>query len=407
MSTAEAVIGAGYGDEGKGLLTDALAARAIAAGETVVVLRCNGGAQAGHTVVTPEGLRHVFSHFGAGTLAGAASWLGPDFVANPALFVPELAALRRLGAAPRLLADPRAAVTTPCDMLVNQALEQARGAARHGSVGVGFGETIERGLFPEFRLSIGDLAEGRDGLRARLETIRRDWMPRRLAALGLAPDATLMALLQDDALIEAFCDDALAMLGALTLCPAAALPSGTRIFEGAQGLLLDAERGAFPHVTRSRTGLAGLLPVLRAAGITRLRVTYATRAYVTRHGAGPLAHALDGPPAPGVVDRTNRPHPFQGSLRFAPLDLDILRDAIRADLGDAPDWLTVEPGLAVTCLDQMDATIGVFVGGSESRLVREALPPAVAAHCGLKLRAVASGERRSRVQFHAAAALAA
>ncbi|ONG58148.1 hypothetical protein BKE38_03400 [Pseudoroseomonas deserti] len=407
MSIAEAVIGAGYGDEGKGLLTDAFSARAVATGAPVLVLRCNGGAQAGHTVVTPEGARHVFSHLGAGTLAGAATWLGPDFVANPALFVPELAALRRMGASPQLLADPRAALTTPYDMLVNQALEQARGAARHGSVGVGVGETIERGLLPAFRLNIGDLAEGRDALRARLETIRRDWMPRRLAALGLAPDADLAALLKDDALIEAFCDDAFQLWDSLALCPAASLPAGPKIFEGAQGLLLDAERGAFPHVTRSRTGLEGILPVLRDAGITRLRVTYATRAYVTRHGAGPLAHELSGPPAAGVVDRTNRPHPFQGSLRFAALDLDILRDAIRADLGDAPAWLTVEPALAVTCLDQMEDAIGVFAGGTERRISREALPQAAAAHCGLPLRAVAAGDRRSAIFFHSLPAMAA
>lgn len=57
---AAVVIGANYGDEGKGLITDYLAA--LDHSNTLVV-RFNGGAQAGHTVQTPSGLRHVFSHF--------------------------------------------------------------------------------------------------------------------------------------------------------------------------------------------------------------------------------------------------------------------------------------------------------------------------------------------------------
>ena len=62
------VIGAGYGDEGKGLAVDALAHEALSSGEATVV-RVNGGAQAGHTVQTPDGRRHVFHQFGAGSLA--------------------------------------------------------------------------------------------------------------------------------------------------------------------------------------------------------------------------------------------------------------------------------------------------------------------------------------------------
>src|SRR5262245_50739362 len=67
---ATAVIGANFGDEGKGLLTDYLAAKDPAG---TVVIRCNGGAQAGHTVVTPAGRRHVFHHLGSGSLAGAST----------------------------------------------------------------------------------------------------------------------------------------------------------------------------------------------------------------------------------------------------------------------------------------------------------------------------------------------
>jgi len=68
MTTVTAVIGANFGDEGKGLMTDVLASRAPS---RTLVVRANGGAQAGHTVVTPEGRRHVFGHVGSGALCGA------------------------------------------------------------------------------------------------------------------------------------------------------------------------------------------------------------------------------------------------------------------------------------------------------------------------------------------------
>ncbi len=78
MSKVIAVIGAGYGDEGKGLMTDYFSSQY----DDAVVIRSNGGAQAGHTVVTPEGQRHVFSHFGSGTFNGSPTFLSRHFVAQ-------------------------------------------------------------------------------------------------------------------------------------------------------------------------------------------------------------------------------------------------------------------------------------------------------------------------------------
>src|SRR5262249_44358262 len=126
------------------------------------------------------------------------------------------------------------------------------------------------------------------------------------------------------------------------------------VFEGAQGLLLDQDRGAFPHVTRSNTGLKNVLTIAAEAGIAHLEVIYVTRCYVTRHGAGPLAHELPGPPHPDVIDTTNVPNPWQGRLRFGTLDLSILKRAVAADLSDAARAvITVSHGLAMTCLDQV------------------------------------------------------
>lgn len=118
-------------------------------------------------------------------------------------------------------------------------------------------------------------------------------------------------------------------------------------------------------MTRSHTGIRNALDVAQNAGITALDITYVTRAYLTRHGAGPLPGELPGPPYPGIEDRTNIPNEFQGTLRFAHLDLDVLEQAIRTDLTDA----LLFPGvaarlqLAVSCLDQVGTAVSFIENG--------------------------------------------
>ena len=85
MTNIIAVIGAGYGDEGKGLFTDYFANQH----NDSIICRSNGGAQAGHTVVTPNGIRHVFSHLGAGSFSDKPTFLSEHFICNPLLFKKE------------------------------------------------------------------------------------------------------------------------------------------------------------------------------------------------------------------------------------------------------------------------------------------------------------------------------
>ncbi|CDH44077.1 adenylosuccinate synthetase, partial [Candidatus Contendibacter odensensis] len=352
-SSAQVVIGAQFGDEGKGRMT---AAYAAAVGCDGIVVRFNGGAQAGHTVVTPEGRRHVFSHIGSGTFAGAATFLSRFFVSHPLLFLKEWEVLAAQGVRPVVYVDPDSPVTTPYDMMINQIIEQERGAARHGSCGLGFGETLERNLISDYALTVGDLADAA-ALTLRLEAIRRCYAPARLARLGFeAAAAQNRTLLQSDAILKHFVADGRRFLDSVTVMDAKAAISGrSLLFEGAQGLLLDQERGCFPYVTRSHTGLRNVLTLAGEWGLEWIEVTYVTRAYLTRHGAGPLLHELPDKPYPGVSDPTNLPNAYQGSLRFAWLDLDLLQRAIAADLADAAlsPALTVHPRLAITCLDQI------------------------------------------------------
>jgi adenylosuccinate synthase len=382
MKRGTVVIGANYGDEGTGLVTDAYAA---AAGPDALVVRFNGGAQAGHTVVAPDGRRHVFSHVGGGTLAGAASFLSRFFVANPILFNRERAALAGLGVVPRVAIDRRAPVTTPWDMLINQAVETARGTARHGSCGIGFGETIERNQDARVSVTIADLDDV-DRLAATLDAIRRDYVPARLARLGLADRwSGLRDLVMSAEVLENYRRDVAAFLSGVTVGDDAAIGAVRHvIFEGAQGLLLDQDRGAFPHVTRSNTGLRNALVLAAEAGIEALDVTYVTRAYVTRHGAGPLAHELGAAPFTAARDSTNVPNAWQGSLRYAWLDLDILRRAIADDLSDAPASMPVSRRLAVTCLDQVGGRIRYVEGGRERSASTGALVAAAAGALGVR-----------------------
>ncbi|GAF82360.1 unnamed protein product, partial [marine sediment metagenome] len=132
------VIGATFGDEGKGLITHHLASRH---GRDSIVVRFNGGAQAGHTVVTKNSKRHVFRHVGSGTFAGAATFLSQFFISNPILFLEELKELKNLKLKPKVYIDPESPITTPYDMMINQMAEEFRGNQRHGSCGVGFAET--------------------------------------------------------------------------------------------------------------------------------------------------------------------------------------------------------------------------------------------------------------------------
>lgn len=371
MVEAFGVIGANYGDEGKGRNVDAIARRL---GGAAVVVRSNGGAQAGHTVVTPGGRRHVFHHLGSGAFAGAATHLSRFFVHHPMTFMGERDALESKGACVDVTADPRGYVTTPWDMMVNQVLETARGGGRHGSCGYGLGETVGRNEETGFGLTFADLT-GRD-LRGRLIGIRELWLPDRLAALGVTPDEETSVAIASEGVMDRFLDDCAAFVEAVGRADDAALGSAPAVvFEGAQGLLLDQNGRDFPHVTRSNTGIANMVAIAREAGIDAIEAVYATRAYLTRHGAGPMPDERDVSEWFEVVDPTNVPNPWQKSIRYGLLDVDLLARSIGDDLARATG-IEVSPLLAVCCLDQ--AITGVVPAMSGGRRVDLALGSAAA-----------------------------
>lgn len=339
-----AVIGAQYGDEGKGLLVDYLS------DHLTLVVRFNGGAQAGHTVVLEDGRRHVFGHLGAGCYKAACTLLSRFFIVNPVLYArefhePNLASIRRT-----TYIDERCLVTTPVDMMLNQAVEAKRGDQRHGSCGVGIHETVTRSE-THCTLTASDLWRVAD--RSSIERRMMDYGAGRAAGLGV----TLRPVDELRDVFRRWWQDVDFLLSTTTMVRDDLVIGGAGdiVFEGAQGLRLDEYAPGFPHVTRSRTGLTNVLTLLKAAGRTApLDVTYVTRAYVTRHGAGPLTGECVGHPFGWTGAETNVENTHQGRLRYAPLDIKELSQAVNRDMQQtlADPAREMRMALAVTCLDQ-------------------------------------------------------
>lgn len=354
------VIGANYGDEGKGLMVDYL----VRTNDASIVVRHNGGAQAGHTVVLPDGRRHVCQHFGAGTLAGAATYLSEHFVSNPILFVQELAKLQALGCAPKVHVHAYSVVTTPWDMMLNQAIEKYRvrtTGAGHGSVGVGINETIRRSEYDRHTLYVGDFVNSTSAsILDKFRSIINRWVPFRLQEVGVPLESTeavaIEELCMNENVMFAFFSDCRKFLDNVQIVYSdkEVLSGQTVVFEGAQGLALDQNnKENFPHVTRSNTGVANALRICASAGLDQPRVTYVTRTYLTRHGAGPLPGETIGL---SVVDLTNVDHEWQGKLRFAPLDKRAMCRRILLDaMPYASNMLSFD--LAVTHTDELEAWV--------------------------------------------------
>lgn len=341
-------------------------------------MRFNGGHQAGHTVVTSTGQRHVFSNFGAGTLRGVPTYWSRYCTFSPGSVLKEYAALQAAGVQPRLLVDALCPVTTHYDVLYNRALETTRGAARHGSCGLGFGATIERHEQTPLRLYAQDLRFPAV-LSHKLSQIREHYKSRIQAETSIDFD-------QFDHNAEdqrfAGCAEKLHGLHAEQVIQfvseadifAADAPCHTYVFEGAQGIMLDMDFGLFPHVTRSRTTSANALALLRRNQpnlAATAEVHYITRAYHTRHGAGPLPYEA-AISLINTADETNQLNDYQGSFRIGPLSIELLNYALACDANASA---SLPKHLLVTCLDQLpDGLLPCWRDGRLQQIAPAVLP---------------------------------
>lgn len=357
MNNIKVVIGVGFGDEGKGATVNSLS------DSDTLVVRFNGGSQAGHTVIH-NGVRHVFSHIGSGTLKGAKTYLSRFFVCNPFAYLHEYQALVNLGIIPHVLVSPYCQITTPWDIYINRAVEDQRAKNRHGSVGSGFGETIERNEH-DYSIIVDDIDHKK--LIDRLRDIQKIWVPLRCSQLGIDKPEHLMS----ETILQRVVDDFISFRNLISVVDTSPVVgyNQTIIYEGSQGLLLDPEFGFMPHCTRSSCGLQNVYSML--GGNRPIDVHYVSRCYMTRHGNGPLPHEVQGKLYDGIVDETNIPHHYQGSLRFSPLNIDLIRQTIIAHSKYEKNFKSIRRIPTLTCLDQIDHKVSVIINNKVMEIPKE------------------------------------
>lgn len=330
------VVDLGFGDAGKGLLTDFLA-RHYKCG---LVVRYNGGAQAGHNVVAPDGRHHTFSQFGSGTfIPGVKTYLSRHVVIHPGALLVEGDILAGQGvpdAFSRLRLSDQALVITPFHQAANRIREIARGADRHGSCGVGVGEAVDDALaHPENRVLAGDLTNP-TLLRRKLRSIREQKRAQIAALCKDSPPGLPLAgeweIFERDDVIDAWIAS-ISRIGDLGLvAPDALLERRLReteavVFEGAQGILLDADAGFHPFTTWSRCTAANAFDLIAElapdAQVSQIGVM---RCYAVRHGPGPLPTETDVLTA--LVSEHNQRNEWQGAVRYGWFDTVLARYAL-------------------------------------------------------------------------------
>ena len=369
---ATAIIGANFGDEGKGHITNFLSDK------DTLNIRFNGGAQAAHSVFMADGRSHIFHQFGSGSMKGARTLFTSHFIVNPMFFVAEWAALHDKTSLREVFVDPRCRVTTPYDMLINEYSCHERGT--NDSTGFGINETVTRSQFRQLRISVRDLIDKSEkDLLLILGRIRDEYVPWRLEDsclsyrgferyVGERVDTKRQI---DDGFIEVI----KAMLKFIVVWPDDDLidkylqkaSDRKLVFEGAQGFRLDQHRKKLlPFLTRSSTGLHNVIDCLRNVKTSiELDVCLVTRSYLTRHGDGPLWNEVKKP-YNNIEEPTNVENQYQGKIRYGYLNktwYDTALEEMQRYINKHRRGTKLYT--AFTCLDQLDGDTLIYSNGSK------------------------------------------
>lgn len=321
-----------FGDEGKGTVVEYLSSLE----EDPQVVRYNGGHQAGHNIVRPDGTWHCFAQFGSGSFEGCSTHLSRFMHIEPDALIAESDVLYDKGveALRRLTIDPDVTIVTPAHKMVNQMREVANGHA-HSTCGCGVGDAAK---------------DRREGLYITLDDIRTGEVEKKLPEivskkLDLAQhywyESTRdeeMRILYDrfkwrvrvPNLLQLYYD----FLKEVTLMPDAEAIRPDAIFEGSQGTLLDHEYGFAPYITKSRAthhNALALASDTRKVGILP--------AFSHRHGNGPLP-TENSALLKMLADPHNPLNGWQGAFRVGWFDAVLARYAIAVNGGVDEIFLT-------------------------------------------------------------------
>jgi len=356
MAHVIVLAGLGFGDEGKGSMVDYYA-RTTNVGETpsALVVRYNGGAQAAHNVVTPNNKHHTFAQFGSATLAGCRTHLSRFMLVNPIAMNREAVHLQELG-----IRDPYARVTIEADALVtnvyqiaaNRIRENLRGVERHGSCGMGIGETVSDSIdHPEMAIRIKDLTDSQELLRK----LRFSYDLKRASFNFTDERNSLYWPSPPERLVELYLQfgDRLASRGGVVgpeHLQSAFKQDMTIIFEGAQGVLLDQDYGFHPHTTWSDTTFSNADTLLEGHPARRVGIL---RGYHTRHGMGPLPTQIRSSEVIQADDH-NSYGEWQDAFRCGHFDMVLAKYALKV-IGGVDE-------LVITNLDKLVDRPNVCVG---------------------------------------------
>ena len=331
------VVGAQWGDEGKGRIVDLLAEKAD------IICRFQGGANAGHTIKVRD-QEFVLHLVPSGILyPGKLCLIGNGVALDPAALLEEIRHLekRRIKVKGRLFVSGLAHLTFPYHRLLDEAKEHARGARKIGTTHKGIGPTYTDKA-ERVGIRFADLFEPKAfAEKVRTNVREKNFMLSQFYKWkGISAEGILRRYAGYRPKLKGFFADTSAMLNS-------AIAQGKSVlFEGAQGTFLDVDYGTYPFVTASNT-IAGGACTGAGVGPTKIHsVLGVAKAYTTRVGAGPFPTEFPEAQAKELRDRGNEFGATTGRPRRCGwFDAVMVRQAVRANGMDS---------LAITKMDVLD-----------------------------------------------------
>ena len=286
-----AVIGLQWGDEGKGKVVDVLSQKAD------VVARCQGGANAGHTMVI-DGEKHILHLVPSGILRPDTTCvMGNGVVVDLDVLSEEIEKLGDAGidVSGRLLMSIRAHVVLPLHKKVELLQEEMRGSGKIGTTKRGIGPCYSD-KYSRLGIRVGDILHP-DTLKSKLEILHASYSGGRYGTGLPGVDELLEHCLSHETMVEEIAGDVSDLLRR-------SLAQGQNILlEGSQGFLLDIDHGTYPYVTSSSTGIHGLTGGVGLAPSDVESVVGVVKSYTTRVGEGILPTLMEEPYQTQVRDR--------------------------------------------------------------------------------------------------------
>ena len=346
------VLGAQWGDEGKGKIVDVLSERFSA------VARYAGGHNAGHTVIIGEH-KFVLQLIPCGVLRpGCKGVIGNGVVLDPIAFLSEVGRIRELGVAVdgNLFVSNRAQVILPYHRMIELAAESAPGRKKIG--------TTSRGIGPAYEDKMA-----RSGLRV-VDLLHTELLKTHIEAACAEKNAIAHALFGTDPLdpekmyeeyaaaaekVRPFVADTSRLLNGILAS------GGSLMFEGAQGTMLDIDHGTYPFVTSS-SATAGGAATGTGVGPTAIgTVISVTKAYVTRVGGGPFPTEIHDNAGDLLRQRGNEYGAVTGRPRRCGwLDIPLLRYSNQVN---GAEWLGVTKLDVLDELEEIPICIGYEIDG--------------------------------------------